>query len=208
MPEDELLIEYDEYNIPDQKAKEILSAPDEYEEYFPNPYKYFFRDAEIPQELFYELKKELKNPDLLKKQLKKQDEVIDEIMQNSNIYDEEWDLFLENLSYHMQERNDKGYWETPCTIDKHDCNITNKADETGSRLLGCDNGKELLDEIIDYDVVSKYGSTAIHIFNYKKKGFLVKASHHDDILLLPACRSGFIRDWEHDGICIEEVEED
>jgi len=201
------LIEYDESEIPEQVAKGILESPEDTEEYFPCPYKYFFKGDEVDREMFYDLKEELKDPTLLSKKLKTQEELEEEIQQDSQTYESEWDMFLETLSSYMDERNEKGYWETPCTDARDDCHITNKKQGTGSRMLACEKGKDLIHNVIDFDRF-QYGTGPIRIFDYKKTGFKITAQSHDEIYLLPACRTGFIRDWDKDGVCVEELEED
>lgn len=206
--EEEPIAEYDQSNIPEQKAKDILDSPEENEEYFPCPYKYFYKDEKIDREVFEDLKQELKNPQLLKKVLKTQEELETDIMQDSCVYDSEWDFFLESISGFIDDRNPKGYWETPCNNeDEHgdDCDVTDRSNGNGSRELSCDTGKELMDKLIDFKKF--YNETGpIRIYSYKKDGLKIRASHHDEIVLLPSCRTGFIRDWDHDGICIARIE--
>jgi hypothetical protein len=207
---EEPISEYDEGEIPERKAKEILDSPEENEEYFPCPYDYFFNDRKIDREIFNDLKQEIKKPELLTKKLKTQDELEKEIMDDSFTYESEWDFFLEDLSGIMQTKNGDGDWETPCTDAKDDCTITNKKDGTGSLVcyVGREKiGKELIYKVLDFDRF-RYGTGPIRIFDYKKNGMKIRAQSHDEIFLLPACRSGFIRDWDKDGVCIEIVEEE
>ena len=201
------LCEYDEYELPVQKAKDIISSPEENEDYFPCPYNYFFKDEKIDREVFFDLQTELKNPALLRKELKEQDKIEEELREDSSFYQDEWDFFLECISSYMDEKNEKGYWETPCTDARDDCVITDKGDGTGSRNMLCETGKELIDQVINFNKF-QYQTGPIHVFDYKKTGLKITASSHDDIFVLPACRTGFIRDWDKDGICIEEQEEE
>ncbi len=203
---DEPWAEYDQSKIPEQKAKDILDSPEDNEEYFPCPYKYFYKDEKIDREVFEDLKQELKNPKLLKKVLKTQEELETDIMQDSWVYDSEWDFFLESITGFIENINPKGYWETPCNRDEtDDCDVTDRNTGNGSRELSCDTGKELIDKLIDFKRF--YNETGpIRIFGYKNNGMRIRASHHDEIILLPSCRDGFIRDWDHDGICIARIE--
>jgi hypothetical protein len=210
---EEPISEYDEGKIPEQKAKDILESPEDNEDYFPNPYRYFFKDKKIDRDIFDDLKQEVKNPELLIKKLKTQEELEEEIMQDSFVYQNEWDFFLEDLSEIMKTKNQDGYWETPCNEDSDTylvnnvsgCEVTNKKTGDGSRVCTVNTGIGLIEAVIDFKRF-QYGTGPIRIFEYKKAGLKIKASQHDEIFLLPACRSGFIRDWDKDGVCVSSEE--
>ena len=208
---EEPLSEYDEGEIPGNKAQQVLDEPEENEEYFPYPYKYYFKGNKIDREIYNDLKSELKDTKLLKKELKTKDELEQEIMQDSRVYETEWDFFLEDITGLMNDRNPDGYWETPCNVNEFvenmDCEATDRSTGNGSHHFFCDHGKELLKKFIDYNRF-QYGTGPIRLYDYKSRGFKIQASHHDDTIFLPACKSGFIRDWDHDGICIASLPEE
>jgi len=70
------------------------------------------------------------------------------------------------------------------------------------------NGRALLDNILPQT------ENTFKIFELKKNGFAINNRHHMNqsgdewYYILPACVEGFHRDWEHDGICVKNLDKE
>jgi hypothetical protein len=124
------------------------------------------------------------------------DEDIDKIVFNrlsdGMPYQFEWDEFKENLSYLLKERNPSDLWES---LDFPDENR-----EKEERKFFAENGNDLLNKLIDFDRGNNI--TRVSIFAFGKDGICIDPEWHSEKCLLAACKEGFYRDWDRDGICI------
>lgn len=201
-------------------------------------YRYFKDDEEIDRDTYYDtIEKELKHQrridniaeevtyadrknygkkhKRLKKVLKDDDEVwrLHSEYLDGFYVDCEWDYFLDRLTDEMVKRNPSRYlyWETP--------DPEKESSDTGSDHFHAEDGKSLFEHFgIDSYCkdgnnkikINDYGNTGLHIETECRGGHYVSRFHDDEreIVILPACRDGFYRDWDRDGICVAEPVEE
>jgi hypothetical protein len=106
-------------------------------------------------------------------------------------FQDEWDFFVDDLEYQLIERNPLGCWESPEFEGK----------ECFKKQI------ELIDKLIDFESY-RYGLQKLDIYEYGRKGIFVDAEWKSSRIALPECEEGFHRDWDRDGICVKNFEED
>lgn len=105
-----------------------------------------------------------------------------------------WDEFTHEFTSLMRERNPSLKWESPDYHSKDDKYIME------DQKFNMDNGLEMLRKFVNFD---RYGNLSfIKIFAYGKDGFCIDPEWQQEKCVLSACKSGFYRDWDHDGICV------
>jgi len=109
------------------------------------------------------------------------------------ITQDNWDSFTHEFSNLMRQRNPSLHWESP---DYHS-DDTHVMEDQKFRM---DSGLEMLQKFVNFD---RYGNLSyIKIFAYGKDGFCIDPEWQQEKCVLSACKSGFYRDWNHDGICV------
>ena len=120
------------------------------------------------------------------------DRIVFDRLSDGMPYQFEWANFKENLSYLLKKRNPSDLWESPVFPDENR--------EREDRKFFGENGNDLLNKLIDF--YRGNNITRISIFGYGKDGICIDPEWQSEKCLLSACREGFYRDWDHDGICI------
>jgi len=107
------------------------------------------------------------------------------------------DDFLSNLGSILDEKSSDGCWESP---------DYEYFDEGYPDAQFCPkNSLEFIDKLIPLEGYH-HKTPTIDVFEYKDG--LELHVERDETIALPACKSHYYRDWENDGICISQREED
>lgn len=114
-------------------------------------------------------------------------------------YQDEWGFFKEALTHLMTQRNPRLEWESP--------DLKGEENYQGEdEKFPASNGEDLLRKFVDFD--TRNGVSYINIFSYGKDGFCIDPEWQSEKCVLAACRTGFYRDWDKDGVCVATVERD
>lgn len=119
------------------------------------------------------------------------------MLSNQQSIDDEYRDIVHELDDYIESRNSEHTWEA---------HVTNFGwqKKTGTmEKFEAKTGRDLLDNILP--------QTENHftIFEFKKNGFAINNKHNDNqdgdewYYILPACKEGFHRDWNHAGICAQ-----
>jgi hypothetical protein len=110
-------------------------------------------------------------------------------------YQDEWGFFKEALTHLMTQLNPNLEWESPDSKEQYD-------GEDGK--FSSDKGEDLLHKFVDFD--TRNGISYINIFAYGKDGFCIDPEWQTEKCVLSACKTGFYRDWNKEGVCVATVE--
>lgn len=117
------------------------------------------------------------------------------------LYSDYWNDFKIELTFLMKQRNPSLVWESP---DFHSYEDDYHQEDQKFNSL---TGEELLHSLINFDRHQNVSLIKIHA--YGNDGLCIDPEWEREKCILAACKTGFYRDWEHNGICVrtEEAEE-
>jgi hypothetical protein len=135
--------------------------------------------------------------------------------------DYEWMLFKDNLTDLLRDRNPENNWEsneypgsylTVKDVYHHEQENFKTMDEDKLKFK-LKGGDDLLHKFSLHKFPDFFGEWKINIYSCGKDGLYLESRQDQNVdhqkiyesatLLLKACKTGFHRDWERDGICIK-----
>lgn len=105
------------------------------------------------------------------------------------------------------------FWYRNAVLDSNGVTRDRQWDKREPVYANATANKPLVNPFVSKVKVFELGKTGLlieqwtHIYYSPLDEPGVPSGHHSDILLLPACKDGFYRDWKHDGVCVASGEE-
>lgn len=151
------------------------------------------------------LKMRQKNDDVRRMKVGKR--LFDIKQDDDNLIDAEADSIHQEIQWEKKldafiaERNPENVWEA--RIENH----TWKKETGTSNKFTVKTARELLEQLLQREYS---GVDGFSVFEFKKNGLALNNNIEKDewYYVLPACRGGFHRDWEHDGVCAQDLPKD
>jgi len=121
--------------------------------------------------------------------------ILNDIYQSDTV-NRRWEDFLNSLDSILEEKSSGGCWESP---------DYKYADDRYPDAQFCpDKAIEFLDALYS---LGNYGVTNVKVYEMDDEGLEIILDGTSRIAM-PACEAPFYRDWDNDGVCVLDREED